>query len=52
MLEMCILAGLEEEISDLEDLQRAIYMCGSFLIIRDNYVYFIYQLTGAFESDT
>jgi hypothetical protein len=32
-----------EEFSLLEDLERIIYMCGSFLTIRDNYVYFIHQ---------
>jgi hypothetical protein len=43
MLEIRSLAGLEEEIPDLEDLERIINMCGSFLTIRDNYVYFIHQ---------
>jgi hypothetical protein len=28
---------------DFEDLERIINMCGSFLTIRDNYVYFIHQ---------
>ena len=43
MLEIRLLAGLEEEIPSLEDLERIINMCGSFLTIRDNYVYFIHQ---------
>jgi hypothetical protein len=43
MLEIRLLAGLEEEIPNLEDLERIINMCGSFLTIRDNYVYFIHQ---------
>jgi hypothetical protein len=43
MLEMRSLAGLEEEIPDLGDLEGIINMCGSFLTIRDNYVYFIHQ---------
>ena len=43
ILEICLLAGLEEEIPDLGDLERIINMCGSFLTIRDNYVYFIHQ---------
>jgi NACHT domain len=43
ILEIRSLAGLEEEIPDLEDLARIINMCGSFLTIRDNYVYFIHQ---------
>jgi nucleoside phosphorylase len=43
MLELRSLAGLQEEIPDLEDLERMINMCGSFLTIRDSYVYFIHQ---------
>jgi hypothetical protein len=43
ILEIRSLGGLEEEIPDLEDLTRIINMCGSFLTIRDNYVYFIHQ---------
>jgi hypothetical protein len=43
ILEICLLAGLEEEIPDLGDLERIINMCGSFLTIRDNYVYFVHQ---------
>jgi NACHT domain len=41
--EINIVAGLQEEVADLEDLERIINMCGSFLTIRDNYVYFIHQ---------
>ena len=43
ILEIRSLGGLEEEIPDLEDLERIINMCGSFLTIRDNYVYFVHQ---------
>jgi len=43
LCEINIVAGLQEEITDLEDLERIINMCGSFLTIRDNYVYFIHQ---------
>ena len=43
ILEIRSLAGLQEEIPDLEDMERIINMCGSFLTIRDNYVYFIHQ---------
>ena len=43
MLEIRLLAGLEEKIPSLEDLERVINICGSFLTIRDNYVYFIHQ---------
>ena len=41
--EINIVAGLQEEVTDLEDLERIINMCGSFLTIRDNCVYFIHQ---------
>jgi NACHT domain len=41
--EINIVAGLQEEVTDLEDLERIINMCGSFLTIRENYVYFIHQ---------
>jgi len=41
--EMHIITGLWKEFSLLEDLERIINMCGSFLTIRDNYVYFIHQ---------
>ena len=41
--EIHIIAGLQEEVQNLEDLERITNMCGSFLSIRDNYVYFIHQ---------
>ncbi|KAN0085607.1 hypothetical protein V8E54_002074 [Elaphomyces granulatus] len=41
--EIHVVAGLQGEVKDLEDLERIINMCGSFLTIRDNYVYFIHQ---------
>jgi hypothetical protein len=41
--EIHVLAGLRDEVTDFEDLERIINMCGSFLTIRDNYVYFIHQ---------
>ena len=41
--EIHIVAGLQEEVQNLEDLERITNMCGSFLTIRDNYVYFIHQ---------
>jgi hypothetical protein len=50
MLEIRSLAGLEEEIPSLEDLERIISMCGSFLTIRDNYVYFIHQSVNDYLS--
>ena len=41
--EIHILAGLQKEIRNSGDPERIINMCGSFLTIRDNYVYFIHQ---------
>jgi NACHT domain-containing protein len=41
--EIHVVAGLQEEVRNLEDLERIINMCGSFLTIRDNHVYFIHQ---------
>ena len=43
VLEIHSLSGPEEESPDLDDLARIINMCGSFLTIRDNHVYFIHQ---------
>ncbi|KAN0071701.1 WD40-repeat-containing domain protein [Elaphomyces granulatus] len=41
--EIHVVAGFQDEVTDLEDLGRIINMCGSFLTIRENYVYFIHQ---------
>ena len=41
--EIRVVAGLQEDVTDLEDVERIINMCGSFLTIRDNHVYFIHQ---------
>src|ERR1700727_223397 len=41
--EIHVVAGLQEKVQNLEDLERIINMCGSFLTIRDSYVYFIHQ---------
>jgi hypothetical protein len=43
LLEMYYLAGMHEKITNPKDLERAVGMCGSFLTIRDQYVYFIHQ---------
>ncbi|KAN0086995.1 vegetative incompatibility protein HET-E-1 [Elaphomyces granulatus] len=40
--EIHVVAGLVK-VRSLEDVERIINMCGSFLTIRDNYVYFIHQ---------
>ncbi|KAN0080626.1 wd-repeat protein [Elaphomyces granulatus] len=41
--EIHVVAGLQEKVRNLEDVERIINMCGSFLTVRDNYVYFIHQ---------
>jgi hypothetical protein len=43
LLEMQTVAGLQKDIRGLADLKGIISMCGSFLTIRDNYIYFIHQ---------
>jgi hypothetical protein len=43
LLELRILAGLEEEMKDIADLKRMIKLCGSFLTIREDHVYLIHQ---------
>jgi WD40 domain-containing protein/NACHT domain-containing protein len=42
--EIHVVAGLVK-VRSLEDLERIINMCGSFLTTRDNYIYFIHQST-------
>ncbi|XHG06576.1 hypothetical protein AWENTII_009765 [Aspergillus wentii] len=41
--EMRVIAGLDQEISQLPDLERIVNMCCSFFTIRDHSVYFIHQ---------
>ncbi|KAN0075950.1 hypothetical protein V8E54_007220 [Elaphomyces granulatus] len=41
--EIHVVAGFQDEVKDLEDLEKMINMYGSFLTIQDNYVYFIHQ---------
>ena len=36
--EIRVVTGLQEDVTDLEDVERIINMCGSFLTIRDNYI--------------
>jgi hypothetical protein len=40
---MRVVAGLPETITQLEELDRLVNMCSSFLTVRGNYVYFILQ---------
>jgi hypothetical protein len=49
--EIHIVAGLYEEVPDLEDLERVINMCGSFLTIRDNRIYFIHQSAKGYLTE-
>ncbi|KAI9370261.1 WD40-repeat-containing domain protein [Aspergillus egyptiacus] len=44
LLELRIIAGLPREITQLPDLDKIVTLCGSFLTVRDNHVYFIHQL--------
>ncbi|KAI9045938.1 WD40 repeat-like protein [Aspergillus affinis] len=43
LFEMRIISGLPQEIVDPSELYRMISMCGSFLTVRESYVYFIHQ---------
>lgn len=44
LCEMQVLSGeAQHEVTSLEDLKGVIIMCGSFLTIRENYIYFIHQ---------
>ncbi|CAI7590969.1 unnamed protein product [Penicillium glandicola] len=40
--EMLVLAGMQDEMPDLEDLKRVVSLCGSLLIIRDEHIYFVH----------
>jgi hypothetical protein len=42
-LELSTLAGLQDEIAHFADAERIINLCGLFLIIREDYIYFIHQ---------
>ena len=43
LLELRILAGLQDNISNMADLERIINLCGSFLTIREDQIYLIHQ---------
>jgi hypothetical protein len=51
LLELRILAGLEGEILHMADLERMVKLCGSFLTIRENYVYLIHQSAKDYLSN-
>lgn len=42
-LELCVIAGLQNEIPHLTELERIIQMCSSFLTTRGDHIYFIHQ---------
>jgi hypothetical protein len=43
LLEMCLLTGLHKQPFGLDDLKGIVGMCGSFLSIRDDYIYLVHQ---------
>ncbi|RYP55521.1 hypothetical protein DL770_010904 [Monosporascus sp. CRB-9-2] len=43
LLELQILAGLQYEVKHLADLERIVRNCGSFLAVKDGYIYLIHQ---------
>jgi hypothetical protein len=51
LLELRILAGLERKIFHMADLERIIKSCGSFLTIREDYIYLIHQSAKDYLSN-
>ncbi|RYO92932.1 hypothetical protein DL762_001423 [Monosporascus cannonballus] len=51
LLKLQVLAGFQDGITYLADLMRIVKMCGSFLTIRNNYVYFIHPSVKDYLSD-
>ncbi|KAL3482603.1 WD40-repeat-containing domain protein [Aspergillus germanicus] len=49
--ELCHLAGLHNQQYGPEDLENIVGMCGSFLTIRDDYVYVIHQSAKDYLGD-
>ncbi|KAL6229323.1 hypothetical protein BDW75DRAFT_103962 [Aspergillus navahoensis] len=49
--ELCRLAGLHNQQYGLDDLENIVGMCGSFLTIRDDYVYLIHQSAKDYLGD-
>ncbi|KAL2859878.1 WD40 repeat domain-containing protein [Aspergillus lucknowensis] len=49
--ELCLVAGLHKQRYGLDDLKDIVGMCGSFLTIRDNYVYLIHQSAKDYLGD-
>ncbi|KAL4766705.1 WD40-repeat-containing domain protein [Aspergillus nidulans var. acristatus] len=49
--ELCLVAGLHKQPYSLDDLKDIAGMCGSFLTIRDDYVYLIHQSAKDYLGD-
>ncbi|KAL2801613.1 hypothetical protein BJX63DRAFT_169190 [Aspergillus granulosus] len=49
--ELCLVAGLHKQPYGLDDLKDIMGMCGSFLTIRDDYVYLIHQSAKDYLGD-
>ncbi|KAL3488608.1 hypothetical protein BJX62DRAFT_239831, partial [Aspergillus germanicus] len=49
--ELCLVAGLHNQPYGLDDLKDITGMCGSFLTIRDDYVYLIHQSAKDYLGD-
>ncbi|KAL4805677.1 hypothetical protein BDV18DRAFT_12049 [Aspergillus unguis] len=49
--ELCLVAGLHKQHYCLDDLKDIVGMCGSFLTIRDDYVYLVHQSAKDYLGD-
>ncbi|KAL4769224.1 hypothetical protein BDW60DRAFT_210310 [Aspergillus nidulans var. acristatus] len=49
--ELCLLASLPKDPYGLDNLKDIVSMCGSFLTIRDNYVYLVHQSAKDYLGD-
>ena len=50
--ELCLVAGFHKQQYGLDDLRDIVGMCGSFLTIRDDYVYLVHQSAKDYLGDT
>jgi hypothetical protein len=49
--ELCLLTGLPKQQHGFDDLENIIAMCGSFITIRDDYVYLVHQSAKDYLRD-
>ena len=49
--ELCLVAGLHKQQYGLDDLKDIVGMCGSFLTVRDDYVYLVHQSAKDYLGD-